>query len=146
MVHADQFDVIVTGTQFNVVNRDGKTNVMLTEGSVTIKAKDGKEIKMQPGDFVEVNNEQPEKRNVPQENILAWRDKKLYFDNTPLRLAAKKIEEHYGVTVTLTDDSTGNRTISGMMPNDNLDVLLESLQSLDFHVTRNNNEIIISNE
>jgi ferric-dicitrate binding protein FerR (iron transport regulator) len=146
VVHADQFDVIVTGTQFNVVNRDGKTNVMLTEGSVTIRTKDGKEIRMQPGDFVEINNQQPEKRNVPQENILAWRDKKLYFDNTPLRLAAKKIEEHYGVTVTLTDDSTGNRTISGMMPNDNLDVLLESLQSLEFRVARNKNEIIISNE
>jgi transmembrane sensor len=146
VVHAGQFDVIVTGTQFNVVNRDGKTNVMLTEGSVTIKTKDGKEIHMQPGDFVEVTNQQPEKKNIAQENVLAWRDKKLYFDNTPLRQAARKIEEHYGVTITLTDDSTGNRTISGILPNDNLDVLLQALETLEFKVVRNQQDIIISNE
>jgi transmembrane sensor len=146
VVHADQFDVIVTGTQFNVVNREGKTNVMLTEGSVTIKTKDGKEIFMHPGDFVEITNRQPEKKNIAQENILAWREKKLYFENTPLRQAAKKIEEHYGVTITLTDDSTGNRTITGMMPNDNLDVLLQALESLEFKVVRNQQQIIISNE
>jgi transmembrane sensor len=146
VVHADQFDVIVTGTQFNVVNRAGKTNVMLTEGSVTIKTKDGKEIFMQPGDFVEITNRQPEKKNIAQENILAWREKKLYFENTPLRQAARKIEEHYGVTITLTDDSTGNRSISGILPNDNLDVLLQALETLDFKVIRNQQDIIISNE
>lgn len=146
VVHADQFDVIVTGTQFNVVNRHDKTNVMLTEGSVTLKTKDGKEISMQPGDFVEITNRQPEKKNVAQENILAWRDKKLYFDNTPLRQAAKKIEEHYGVTITLTDEATGNRTISGIVANDNLDVLLQALETLEFRVTRTDKDIIISNE
>ncbi len=146
VVHADQFDVIVTGTQFNVVNRHDKTNVMLTEGSVTLKTKDGKEIFMQPGDFVEITNQQPEKKNVVQENVLAWRDKKLYFDNTPLRQAAKKIEEHYGVTITLTDEATANRTLSGILSNDNLDVLLEALEALEFRVVRNQQEIIISRE
>ncbi|HSC37547.1 MAG TPA: FecR family protein, partial [Chitinophagaceae bacterium] len=32
IVHASGFDIIVTGTRFNVVNRDGVTNVMLQEG------------------------------------------------------------------------------------------------------------------
>lgn len=146
VVHGDQFDVIVTGTQFNVVNRQHKTNVMLTEGSVTIKTNDGKEIHMQPGDFVELTNQQPEKKNVLQETVLAWRDKKLYFENITLRQAAKKIEEHYGVTITLTDDSTGNKPITGILPNDNLDVLLEALESLDFHIERKDKEIIIANE
>jgi transmembrane sensor len=146
VVHAGQFDVIVTGTQFNVVNRQDKTNVMLTEGSVTLKTKDGKEIFMQPGDFVEITNQQPEKKNVVQENVLAWRDKKLYFDNTPLRQASKKIEEHYGVTITLTDDATANRTLSGILSNENLDVLLEALEALEFRVVRSQQEIVISSE
>lgn len=146
IVHGDRFDVIVTGTQFNVVNRHDKTNVMLTEGSVTIKTNDGKEIHMLPGDFVEINNLQPEKKAVQEEIILAWRDKKLIFDNTPMREAVKKIEEHYGVTFTLEDESIGNTPISGMLPNDNLDVVLAALEALsEFRMVRNDKNIVISN-
>lgn len=145
VVHADNFDVIVTGTQFNVVNRAGKTNVMLTEGGVTIKTKDGKEICMVPGDFVEINDLQPEKKTAREENILAWREKKLFFDNTPLKEAVKKIEDHYGVIITLSNDSIGNKPIFGIVPNDNLDVLLEALEAMEFHVIRNNRIITITN-
>ncbi|HET9431289.1 MAG TPA: FecR family protein, partial [Chitinophagaceae bacterium] len=34
IVHTGNLDVIVTGTQFNVMNRDSRTTVLLTEGSV----------------------------------------------------------------------------------------------------------------
>ncbi len=34
IVHTGGMDIIVTGTQFNVVNRDGERNVLLKEGSV----------------------------------------------------------------------------------------------------------------
>lgn len=147
VVHADRFDVIVTGTKFNVVNRHDKTNVMLTEGSVIIKTKDGKEIHMQPGDFVDITNEQPEKKPAREENILAWREKKLFFDNTPLKEAVKKIEEHYGVSIAVTNDTVGNTPISGILPNDNLDVLLQALEALtEFKVTRNERTIVITNE
>ena len=146
VVHGDQFDVIVTGTQFNVVNRLAKTNVMLTEGSVIIKTKDGKEIAMQPGDFVEINNLQPEKKTAREENILAWRDRKLFFENTPLKDAAKKIEELYGVTITVDGDSIGNKPITGILPNDNLDVLLQALEAMELRIVRKEMNIIISKE
>lgn len=146
VVHGDQFDVIVTGTQFNVVNRQAKTNVMLTEGSVIIKTKDGKEIAMQPGDFVEINNLQPEKKTAREENILAWRDRKLFFENTPLKDAAKKIEELYGVTITVDGDSIGNKPITGILPNDNLDVLLQALEAMELHIERKEKNIIISTQ
>lgn len=145
VVHGDQFDVIVTGTQFNVVNRQAKTNVMLTEGSVIIKTKDGKEIAMQPGDFVEINNLHPEKKTARGENILAWRDRKLFFENTPLKDAAKKIEELYGVTITVEGDSIGNKPITGILPNDNLDVLLQALEAMELHIKRKEKNIVISN-
>ncbi len=74
VVHANHFDIIVTGTQFNVVNRDDKTNVMLTEGSVTIKKDDGEEIKMKPGDFVELDNNRFIKKEEKKENVLAWKE------------------------------------------------------------------------
>ena len=146
IVHTDQFDVIVTGTRFNVVNRAGKTNVMLTEGSVILHTRNGKEINMKPGEFVEVKQEQLEKKTEKEENVLAWRDKKLFFENVPLSAALEKIEEHYGVKITLANPAIGNKIIGGILPNDNLEVLLEALEATnDYHVIRKKDEIIITN-
>jgi transmembrane sensor len=144
VVHADHFDIIVTGTQFNVVNRDDKTNVMLTEGSVTIKKDDGEEIKMKPGDFVELDNSGFVKKEEKKENVLAWKERKLYFDNTTMADVANIIREQYGVSVKIADDATAAKTINGILPNTSLDLLLSSLEATsDFKITRNNNEIII---
>jgi transmembrane sensor len=99
-----------------VVNREGATNIMLTEGSVTIKAEDGKEIKMQPGDFVELNKEQPEKKEVKKENVLAWQEHKVVFESTPMTEVVKTIEQLYGVKIDLADEVASN-TISGILPN-----------------------------
>lgn len=145
VVHTDRFDVVVTGTQFNVVNRAEKTNIMLTEGSVTLHTPDGKTYKMTPGDFVEVNNKELQKRTGREENILAWKDKKLIFENTPLHIALEKIEEHYGVKITIGDANISSKPISAILPNDNLNVLLDALVATgDFHVIHKEGEIIIT--
>lgn len=145
VVHTDRFDVVVTGTQFNVVNRADKTNIMLTEGSVTLITHDGKSHKMVPGDFVEVNNQEMQKKTGREENVLAWKDKKLIFENTPLHSALEKIEEHYGIKITIGNANIGNRSISAILPNDNLDVLLDALEATnEFHVIRKDGEIIIT--
>ncbi len=84
IVHTDHFDVIVTGTRFNVVNRIGLDNVMLKEGSVIVHTDGGAELKMIPGDFVEYNSDQLEKKVVKNDSLLAWREHKLMLDRTPL--------------------------------------------------------------
>lgn len=145
IVHTERFDVVVTGTQFNVMNRAGKTNVMLTEGSVTLKTPDGKEIYMKPGDFVEFTNEQPEMKTAREENVLAWKDKKLYFEKTPLSVAVQKIEELYGVKIRLANKTVADKTLTGIMSNDNLDDLLQAVEvATDFHVVRKHDEILIT--
>ena len=145
IVHTDHFDIIVTGTQFNVVNRLGKTNIMLKEGSVILHTDEGKELKMIPGDFVEYHSTQLEKKQVKNDSLLAWKEHKLIFDNTPVRELVKMIREHYGITVQLAVDSIGDRTISGILPNDNLEVLLQALEALDFKVVREGGNILIRN-
>lgn len=144
IVHTDHFDIIVTGTQFNVVNRQGHTNVMLKEGSVTIHTPDGRDLYLQPGDFVEFRNDQPEKKPVKNDSLLAWREHKLVFDNTPVRELITIINDQYGVKVKLSDDSTGYKTISGILPNNNLDVLLQALEATtEFDVIRKDGDITI---
>jgi transmembrane sensor len=145
IVHTDQLDVIVTGTQFNVRTTGDKTSVLLTEGSVTIKTSSGQELLMQPGDFVEIQNNKAEKKTTNQETILAWRDNKLNFDKTPMREVAIMINTHYGVTVNLADDSIAEKTITGMMPNNNLEDLLNALEATaDFKITRMDKTILIA--
>jgi ferric-dicitrate binding protein FerR (iron transport regulator) len=145
IVHTNELDIIVTGTQFNVWTRDNKTSVLLTEGSVTIKTADGKETKMVPGDFIEINNKNLEKRKINEESVLAWKDNKILFDDTPMHEVCRIIREHYGVKVTILDSTLNSLTIGGMMENDNLDVLLKSLEATnDFKIIRKENEIFIS--
>ena len=58
---------------------------------------------------------------------------------------AKIIARHYGVKVSISDKAIGEKTISGEMPNDNLDVLIEALEATgDFKITRSGNDLIIS--
>jgi ferric-dicitrate binding protein FerR (iron transport regulator) len=145
IVHTSAMDVIVTGTQFNAIAREDESSVLLTEGSVTIRTPGGKEIKMRPGDFVKIENEIPTKQIVDQQRILAWKEARVDFDNTPVYEVAKIISRHYGVKVTVASKAVGESTISGIMPNDNLDVLIQALEATgDYRITRNDNEIIIS--
>jgi ferric-dicitrate binding protein FerR (iron transport regulator) len=146
IVHANRMDIIVTGTQFNVITRDDRSSVFLTEGSVVIRSKDGKETLMKPGDFVAINNNQFEKKPVNEESILAWKENKLFFDNIPMPEAAKIISEHYGIKVTLGDQQVKERALAGFMQNNNLDVLIRSFEEMDFKITKKDNEIIISSQ
>jgi ferric-dicitrate binding protein FerR (iron transport regulator) len=145
IVHAGEMDVIVTGTQFNVMNRDGKTTVLLTEGSVILRTKDGKEMAMKPGDFVEIDRQLVERKLVKEENVLAWKENRLAFDNTSLKEAAQMISYHYGVKITL-EDNVSNAPLTGIMANNNLDDLLKAIEAVaDVKVTRTNTgEIIFS--
>ncbi len=146
IVHAGQLDIIVTGTQFNVISRDAKTSVLLTEGSVTILTKEGNQIMMKPGDFVELgNNDGLHRKEVNPENIIAWTDKKLMFEYTPMEKAAEMIEEIYGVEVELSNKEARAIILTGVMPNDNLDILLQSIEaSMDCKIVKEGNRIIIT--
>ncbi len=145
IVHATSMDIIVTGTQFNVVNREEESSVLLTEGSVTLKTKDGKEVHMKPGEFVRVENNIPAKTTADQESVLAWKQSKLNFENTSMNNVAKIISRHYGVNVRMANAAIGEKKISGIMPNNNLDVLIAALDATgEFKISKANNEIMIS--
>ncbi|HXB94606.1 MAG TPA: FecR domain-containing protein [Puia sp.] len=144
IVHLNHFDVIVTGTQFNAVNRGQKANVMLKEGSVTLHTDGGRDFKMVPGDFVEYHDAGLEKKPVRGDSVLAWKEHKLIFYGTPLRKLIEVIHEDYGVTVTTKGEAVGEKKLYGILLNDNLDVLLEALKATgDFEVERQIDDTII---
>jgi transmembrane sensor len=143
IVHTGNFDVVVTGTQFNVVNRDNKNNVLLTEGSVIINS-NGQKVHMKPGDYVEFNSTGIQKKAVNKALVLAWKEHKFDFENTPMKEVASLVTEFYGMKVTLADESVKTDSISGIMANDNLDVFLQALEVLhNYDVEKSDKEILI---
>jgi transmembrane sensor len=145
VVHTQNMDIIVTGTQFNVVSREEESSILLTEGSVTIKTKDGKEVYMKPGEFLKIENNQPLKQSVDKESVLAWKQLKISFENTPMSIVAKTISTHYGVKVQLSNEAIGRKMISGIMPNDNLDILVNALEATgEFKINKTINGLMIS--
>ncbi len=144
IVHTDRFDIIVTGTQFNVVNRGGKDNVLLREGSVIVHPVDGGDLAMVPGDFVRWNGKGLEKGGIKSDSLLAWKQHQLLFDKTPLKDVVGIIKDQYGVQVDLEDQSIADSTITGIMRNDNLDVFLQALETTsDYEVIRRDGKIAI---
>ncbi len=147
IVHTDAFDIEVTGTSFNVINRDGKSSVVLKEGSVNIHRPGQPVLVMKPGDFVEFQNRQLNKKTVTGTDYLAWTENKLVFDNTPLNEVARTISEHYGISVTIEEKGLNGKTITGIMPNNNLEILLQALEATsEFTIQRNKENIIIGNK
>ncbi|MEO6547837.1 MAG: FecR domain-containing protein [Ferruginibacter sp.] len=145
IVHTDAFDIEVTGTSFNVINREGMSTVILKEGSVKIHRPGENEITMVPGDYVGFVNQQLQKKIISKPNYLAWTENKLVFDNTPMSEVADIIRQHYGVKVNLQGDHVKDKTVSGLMPNNNLDVLLKTLEAaLDVKIAHVKDEITIT--
>jgi len=144
IVHTRDFDIIVTGTQFNAISRGEKANVLLKEGSVLLHTADGEDLQMRPGDFVEYDHQRLAKRVVRMDSITAWKEHNLFFNNTSLKEVAAIINEQYGVTVRLEGDTIERKTVGGIMRNDNLDVLLKALElATDCKIVRRDDEIRI---
>ena len=130
VVHTNRFDIVVTGTQFNVLNRGEKTSILLTEGKVHLKLTDGSIIDMKPGEYVELEgNSDAEKKDIQQDKVLAWKERKLIFENTSLQDAVSQIVDLYGVKITIADTADSVASITGILPNDNLEVLLAALEA-----------------
>lgn len=143
IVHTGHFDVVVTGTRFNVINRNNKSNVLLKEGSVMVQ-RDEHQVHMQPGDYLEFNNTGIQKKIINNASVLAWTERKFIFENTPMKEVASLVTELYGIKVTLADEAVAASSISGIMPNDNLDVFLQALETLpEYDVEKSEKEILI---
>jgi transmembrane sensor len=139
IVHLDHCDVIVLGTSFNVVNRPGKENIMLEEGAVALHAANGKVINMRPGDFVALKQDEDptDSGTTRPDSLMAWKKGTIFLNNTPLRDLVNTIYDQYGVTIHLADDSLASKTLTGILPTNDLDRLLKDLELMgDYKVIR----------
>ncbi|CAN5162570.1 N/A [soil metagenome] len=148
IVHADEINVEVIGTEFNVNNRHGIAKVVLNSGKIKINVSeaintDG--LVMEPGELVEFNqqNKTLEIREVNPGNYISWKNKMLKFDNTTLEEIAIIIKDNYGFEV-ITSKEITKRKLTGEVEVSNVDDLISAIsESLGLKITKKDYKIII---
>lgn len=124
LVHTSAGDVVVTGTQFNIQDRNNGVSVLLTEGSVHIRDKSKKEWPLKPGEMATIENDKVTVASGDLPKVLAWKKGMLVLERMSVEEFATLIKDYYGKEVII--EGHTNETVSGLMPNNRLDNLLRA--------------------
>ncbi|MEO0333518.1 MAG: FecR domain-containing protein, partial [Bacteroidota bacterium] len=154
LVSANELEIAVVGTQFNVYARQAKTEVVLEEGAVlvgldnieqrTSQTQMREPLRMQPGEKVTYQQQQLSQQTINPDVYTSWRSRRLVFDAVPLYEVAQKIEEAYGVKVEFADQELAQQIFTGTVPSTDLKILLEALTGIyHLQITRQGNQLII---
>jgi transmembrane sensor len=149
IVHSEDMDIEVLGTEFNVKNRRGETKVTLSSGVVRLngsgRAAKVKDVVMSPGEHASLDKHRDlHISKVDVRRFTTWKDHVMIFDHTPVPDIAVMIEETYGLKVVLRDDSVQYVELTGSLPTNDLDGVLGMLkEALELEVIRKRDRIII---
>jgi len=130
VVHAGEMNITVTGTSFSVANNEREVNVVLSEGSV--KATSGNnEVKLKPGEKLELVNNRLEKTEVNPQLFSAWKDGEFHFDNTSLSELKDVIKDAYGASLVIKNENKiGHKQVSGVITAESREKFLLTLSIL----------------
>ena len=150
LVNANELEIAVVGTQFNVYARDTKTEVVLEEGVVLVGIDSAYDqtspsLRMQPGEKVTYQQKKLSQQLVKPDDYTSWRERRLKFEEVPLYQVTQVMEETYGVEVTFTDQDVAAQLFTGTVPSSNLDVLLDALTGIyQLQIDRQGDQLIFS--
>ncbi len=149
-VNTEDLRIEVYGTQFHVNAHDDKTNVALDEGSINLLLKNGVSQKMVPGELVSYSGKSDtilhEKVNKAL-NYALWREGTYTFNNVSLLDVMKYIEHTYGVSSEFMEKSLEAKTITGGIPNENLEICLMAIQkATGTRIVQEDNKLLIFNK
>ncbi len=130
MVQTSTVIVEVVGTSFNVNQRRGRARVVLDEGKVTLHRPNDERIAMQPGDLVEISENDFVKKQVNGDQYTSWTDNELVFDGTTLAEIAQLLEDNYGYQVIINDPTIAEKRFKGRAPAGAVENLLQQLEKV----------------
>ena len=137
VVSAEQVDVVVYGTQFNIRSYDSNSEVevMLLEGSVDMQTKNlhqNRVVRMRPGDFIKLDKHSGRIscENVPNGMFdIDPRSRNLTFINSRLGDIAVQLERMFDVRIIIDQASLAEeRYYSAFVNNESLDRILSTLE------------------
>lgn len=151
VVHANDIDVEVLGTSFNVNNRSGRTWVVLNTGKVQLNDSQLSmaPLVMNPGELGEYSEKAGAftARKVDPERYTSWRLNQLIFDGNPLREIITLLKQNHGLNIKVLDSTLFSRNFKGKFPADRPDILLSAIcASFDLKATRTGDTIVIDHK
>lgn len=134
IVSAQDVDVKVLGTKFNVRSRESEAEVITTllEGSVQVKSSKVEDSTiLKPGQSIIINAKDGSSElftySKPH-NILLWRTGELTFDKSTLQEIAQTLEQHFNIHFQFENDKLKEEIYTcSFSTNDNIDYILNIL-------------------
>ncbi len=120
-VHSVHGVVEVTGTEFNVFDRNGNFRVCCFEGSVKLES-DGKTVKLAQGEMGSVENTEFVKSDFDT-NRKTWREGEFFFTDEPLEVVLEELERQFNITVEA--PNFAGKMYNGNFRNNNLEEALD---------------------
>ncbi len=146
-VNTNDLQVEVYGTKFHVNTRKKKTKVVLDEGSIHLKLKNGLSKEMVPGDLVSFSkeNNQISHKSVSKDTAYSlWRDGTYTFNNITFKDLMSNLEFSYGIKAEFIDKDLEELKLTGGIPNQNLKICIAAIEKVTgASVTQSNNKLII---
>lgn len=136
IVSADRLQVEVLGTQFNLksYSEDGRSEISLVQGSVSVGIKAAKmdgRLTLSPGDILrydKTSNHIDFLNFSPESYRNWWNDNNFFFVEQPLSDIVADLHRHFDVDIILTDKALGDEVYyASFINNESLDRILEAL-------------------
>lgn len=149
VVKAEELDVKVLGTSFDVFTNHEAITTTLVEGSVSIRKASGNETEtiLRPGQQLQYDkkNNQVTIYDVDVNQFIAWKDGKLIFRNDPFESVLSVLEHNYQVIIILKNMQLSQRKITGRFDLENSidDVFAIMKETMNFEYHRQDNMITI---
>lgn len=154
VVSADEIDIRVLGTQFNVSSypEDDHINTVLIEGAVSVYNKDEAynpetTTILKPGFKAawEKKNNQIVIEEADTEMYTAWINGRIIFRHTSFKNIIKKLERHYNVVIVNNNEALSNEQFAASFDIETIEQVFKSFNAnyaIDY--TIKNNQIIIN--
>lgn len=139
--------VEVLGTTFNVYHRTEQTKVVLNTGKIRLHLPEraaADSITMAPGDFIEYKDKSFSKRIVNPAIYTAWTENKIILDHTSLRDMVEMMHDNYGIEIRVAADTLLSQTVSGSMPLDNAESIVNQIAEIfELKISKNKNKYLM---
>jgi len=154
VVNANEIDIQVLGTKFNVSNypEDANINTVLVEGVVKLKRtaeklSNSESVTLEPGHKGEwhKNNNEITIRNVDTGLYTAWLNGKLVFRNTSFKQIREALQRHYNVIIKNKNGHLEEQLFDATFDVETIDQILETFNkswAIDYTII--DNEVIIN--
>lgn len=145
IVKTKDFQTVVLGTSFNVraFETEAAADVSLVTGSVRITNGDTAEHVLVPGErlIFDKTNRSFEKKPFNVSDITGWKDGVLVFNDTDFTGVIEKLEQWYGVNITVVSKPSEPWHVAGHFDNESLVEVLNSIQfvyNIEYKINDNN--------